>query len=92
MQLLIVVLVTFFINKVKKNGRKKSRRKKKFQFLGFINLATDHCINENTQKVLDSLTSFPLAKVYYSLFQLDHCGCWCYYSYLKHTVLRTIYG
>ena len=90
MQLLIIVLVTFFINKVKKMAEKKSRRKKKFQLLGFINFATDHCINENTQKVLDSLTSLPLGKVYYSLFQLDHCGCWCYYCYLKHTVLRTI--
>ena len=42
------------------------------------------------QNILDSLTSLLLAKSYYSLFQLDHCGCWCYYCHLKDMVLRTI--
>ena len=55
-----------------------------------ITFATDHCINENTQKILDFFTSLSLAKAYYSLFQLDHCGCWCYYCHLKHMILRTI--
>ena len=55
-----------------------------------ITFATDHCVNENTQKILDFFTSLSLAKAYYSLFQLDHCGFWCYYCHLKHMVLRTI--
>ena len=55
-----------------------------------ITFATDHCINENTQKILDFFTSLSLAKAYYSLFQFDHCGFWCYYCRLEHMVLRTI--
>ena len=40
--------------------------------------ATDHCINKDTQNILDSLTSLSLAKAYYYLFQPEHFGCWCY--------------
>ena len=51
---------------------------------------TDHCINKDTQSILDSLTSLLLVKTYYSFFQPEHFGCWCYYCHLKHMILRTI--
>ena len=53
-------------------------------------LATDHCINKDTENISNSLTSLSTAKAYYSLFQLGHYGCWCYYCHLKHMILRTI--
>ena len=37
-----------------------------------IDWATDHCINKNTQSILDFLTSFLLAKAYYSFYQPEH--------------------
>ena len=52
--------------------------------------ATDYCINKDRQIILDSITGFPLAKAYYSLFQPENFGCWCYYCHLKHMILRTI--
>ena len=91
MQLVIVIFVNFLISKVKRKNDRKKVEEKKVLVTGFhITFATDHCINENTQKILDFFTSLSLAKAYYSLFQLDHCGCWCYYCHLKHMVLRTI--
>ena len=30
-----------------------------------------------------------LAKAYYSLFQPEHFGYWCYYCHLKHMIFRT---
>ena len=51
---------------------------------------TDHCMNKETQSILDSLTSLLLAKAYYSLFQPEHFGCLCYYCHLKHMILHTI--
>ena len=64
---------------------------KKVLVAGFhIVWATDHCINKDTQNILDSLTSLLLAKAYYSLFQPEHFGCWCYYCHLKHMTLHTI--
>ena len=51
---------------------------------------TDHCMNKETQSILDFLTSLLLAKAYYSLFQPEHFGCWCYYCHLKHMILHTI--
>ena len=51
---------------------------------------TDHCINKDTQSILDSLTSLLLVKTYYSFFQPEHFGRWCYYCHLKHMILRTI--
>ena len=64
---------------------------KKVLVAGFhIVWATDHCINKDTQSILNSLTSLLLAKAYYSLFQPGHYSCWCYYCHLKHMILRTI--
>ena len=40
-----------------------------------INGATNNRIDENTQTILDSITSLSLARTYYDLFQLDHVGC-----------------
>ena len=53
-------------------------------------MATDHCINKDTQSILNPLTSLLLAKAYYSLFQHEYFGCWCYYCHLNHMILRTI--
>ena len=47
-------------------------------------------INEITQNTLNSLTSLSLAKAYYSMFQPDHCGFWCYGCHLQHMVLNTV--
>lgn len=47
-------------------------------------------INENTQNILNSLTSLSLAKAYYSMFQPDHCGSWCYGCHLQYMVLNAI--
>ena len=54
---------------------KKNRRKKVLAACFNIVWATNHSINENTQNILNSLTSLLLAKAYYSLFQPDHCRC-----------------
>ena len=54
-----------------------------------IHWATDHTINNNTETILDSLTSLSLAKAYYDSFQPVHHGCWCYYYHLQHMILRT---
>ena len=70
---------------------KKMAENKKVLFAGFyIAPATDHCINKDTQSILDSLTSLSLAKAYYSLFQPEHFRCWCYYCHLKHMIMYTI--
>ena len=70
---------------------KKMAENKKVLFAGFyIVPATDHCINKDTQSILDSLTSLSLAKAYYSLFQPEHFRCWCYYCHLKHMIMYTI--
>ena len=70
---------------------KKMAENKKVLFAGFyIVPATDHCINKDTQSILDSLTSLSLAKAYYSLFQPEHFSCWCYYCHLKHMILHKI--
>ena len=66
---------------------------KKVLVAGFhIAWTNDHCINKDTQSILDSLTSLLLAKAYYFLFQPEHLSCWCYYCHLKHMILRTIVG
>ena len=64
---------------------------KKFLVDGFhIAWATHHCINKDTQSILDSLTSLSLAKAYYSLFQRKHFSFLCYYCHLKHMILHKI--
>ena len=69
----------------------KKMENKKVLVAGFhIVWATDHCINKDTQIIIDSLTSLLLAKAYYSLFLPEHFGSWCYYCHLKHMILRTI--
>ena len=51
-------------------------KKKRVLVAGFhIIWATDHCINKDTQSILDSLTSLLLAKAYYYLLQPEHFGC-----------------
>ena len=50
---------------------------KKVLVAGFhIVWAADHCINNDRQSILDSLTSLLLTNVYYSLFKPEHFGCW----------------
>ena len=69
----------------------KKMENKKVLVAGFhIVWATDHCINKDTQSILNSNASLSLAKAYYSLFQPGNYGCWCYYCHLKHMILRTI--
>ena len=64
---------------------------KKVLVAGFhIVWATDHCINKDTQSILNSLTSLSLAKAYYSLFQPEYFDCCCYYCHLKYIILHTI--
>ena len=65
-------------------AEKKIENKKGFVAGFHIVWATDYCINN------DSLTSLPLAKAYYSLFQPEHFGCWCNYCHLKDMILHTI--
>ena len=55
-----------------------------------IHWETDYTINNNTQAILDSLTSLSLAKAYYHSFQPGHYGCWCCYCHLQYMMLRTI--
>ena len=81
--------ISFFEQLILKN--KKMVGKKKVLLAGFyIVKATDHCINKDTQNILDSLTSLSLAKAYYSLFQPEHFRCWRYYCHLKHMIMHTI--
>ena len=74
-----------------KKKKVKIKKKRKLLAPGFhIHQATDYTINNNTQAILDSLTSSLLAKGYYHSFQSGHYGCWCYYCHLQHIMLRTI--
>ena len=73
-------------------AKKKIENKKVLVAAFHIVSATDHCINKRTQSILNSLTSLSLAKAYYSLFQLEHFGCWCYYCHLKTHDFAYNYG
>ena len=55
-----------------------------------MHYATEYTINNNTQAILDSLTSSLLEKAYYHSFHSGHYWCWCYYCHLQHMILRTI--
>ena len=67
--------ISFFKQLIRKN--KKLAENKKVLVAGFhIVWAADHCINNDRQSILDSLTSLLLTNVYYSLFKPEHFGCW----------------
>ena len=55
--------------KIKKMAEKKKENKKVLVAGFHIVLATDDCINKDTQSILGSLISLSLAKAYHSLLQ-----------------------
>ena len=84
-----VTLVTIFLNSYYKKI-KKWQKMKRFYLLVFILFRPLIIAYIKTQIILDSLSRWSLAKAYYSLFQPEHSGCWCYYCHRKHMILRAI--